>query len=73
MRRRKLMLWPVAVSIASACAVMDKGVSPATVKEAIRNGELPYYTSKSGRRRILVEDLVKWVRQHWSKTGVYDA
>lgn len=70
MRRRKKSLFPCAVSIPTACAIMESGISPAALKRAITDGLLPYYRTPTGRKRLLVEDLVQYVRQHWSRTGV---
>jgi predicted site-specific integrase-resolvase len=49
---------------------MESAVSPKVLKEAITTGLLPYYRSPTGRRRVLIEDLIKYVRQHWARTGV---
>jgi hypothetical protein len=70
MRRRKKLLYPICVSVPTACAIMESAVSPKVLKEAITTGLLPYYRSPTGRRRVLIEDLIKYVRQHWARTGV---
>jgi len=70
MRRRKKSLFPVAVSIPTACDVMERGISPAQLKTAIMDGKIPYFRSPTGRKRLLVEDLVRFVRQNWARTTV---
>jgi hypothetical protein len=69
MRARKKMLFPAAVSTAHAASIL--GLSERTISAAIKNLEFPAYTYRRGikRRRILVEDLVRWVRtpEFWSR------
>jgi hypothetical protein len=61
-RARVTPLFPVAVAPARAAECL--GVRRAAIDEAIRAGELIVY-QKGLKRRVLVEDLVAWVRNTW--------
>jgi excisionase family DNA binding protein len=63
-RAHKTPLWPVALSPARAAAVL--GIRPDQIQEAIRAGHLPVYTIGI-KRRVLIEDLVAYVRAHFTK------
>lgn len=60
--RRKYELWPVAVSIHRAADVLS--VREEKIRIAIQKKWLPAY--KTGTQtRVLTEDLVRLVREHW--------
>ncbi len=63
-RKRKFSVVQIAVSplaAADACNCSYEHV----ILPAVLAGEIPVYT-KGSARRILIEDLVKWVRETWS-------
>jgi hypothetical protein len=60
-------LFPVALS-RQDCARALGDISIRVIDAAIRNKELPCYTSPRGLKkpRVLIRDLEKWVRETWS-------
>lgn len=62
-RARKRPLFPVALSPAAAADAL--GVSPKKIREAINSGALSAYDAGGNRVRILVCDLVEYVRSWW--------
>jgi hypothetical protein len=59
---RKTPLFPVALSPNRSAEVL--GIRADQIQEAIRVGDLIVY-QKGLKRRVLVEDLVAWVRNTW--------
>ncbi len=58
---RKNSLFPVAVSVHQAAACL--GIRVEVVQAAVRNFEVTCYRAPTGsRKKILVQDLVKWVK-----------
>lgn len=64
MRERRNALFPVAISPARAAEALD--VHRKMITAAIKSGELPVYCHGL-KRRILIEDLVAWIRHTWRK------
>jgi excisionase family DNA binding protein len=60
--KRKYELWPVAVSIHRAADVLS--VREEKIREAVRKNWLPAYRNGT-QTRVLTEDLVRMVREHW--------
>jgi hypothetical protein len=67
MRARVTPLFPIAVSVSRAAECL--GVDRAVIDEAVRMGHLIVY-QRGLKRRILVEDLVRWVRTTWRNNHV---
>lgn len=63
-RKRRTPLFPVAVSPARAAESLD--IQPEEIQDAIKSGELPCYI-KGIRRRVLIADLIEWVRHYWKE------
>jgi hypothetical protein len=63
-RERRTSLFPVAVSPARAADAL--GIRAEEINEAIKHGELHCYV-KGIRRRVLIADLVEWVRHYWKE------
>jgi excisionase family DNA binding protein len=64
---RKARLFPVALSQRAAGEAL--GIEPREIHAAIRDGELLAY-KRGTHVRVLVEDLVAWVRTWTQITGV---
>lgn len=61
MRERLKRLYAVALNIEAAATSIQ--CSPSLLKNAIDRGELAAYANPvTGAKRIVVEDLVEWVR-----------
>jgi len=65
MRPLKRTLYPCAVSPNEAAAVL--GIRAEQIKEAVRMGALPVYQLGT-KRRVLIDDLVAWVRATWKRS-----
>jgi hypothetical protein len=63
--KSKRKLYPVAVSIAEAASVL--GVTRTTIELSLKAGHLVARIPEYGTRRprILVDDLVSYVRTYW--------
>ncbi len=60
-RPLKNRLFPVALSLSQAATCL--GVSRETIVEGVRTNQLPYFHAPTGsRKRVLVADLVAFVR-----------
>lgn len=68
-RQRKRALMPVALSLdAAAEAVMCKRK---TLSDAVAIGTLALFQDPTSRRqRVLVEDLVSHIRNHWPRAEI---
>jgi len=57
-------LYPIALNVDAAAAALS--CSATLLKEAANEGTLPCFANpRTGARRFLVEDLVRYVREHW--------
>jgi hypothetical protein len=63
---KKNRLWPIAVSKSDASRCL--GVAPSALDMMIATGKLTVRVPDWGvkRKMILVEDLVAYVREHWT-------
>lgn len=62
-RARTRALFPIALSASAAADALS--VPLRKVQRALDNGELIGYAAGGNRTRILVVDLVEWVRSWW--------
>lgn len=62
-RVRTRPLFPCALSASAAADSLS--VPLRKVQRALQNAELPAYDAGGNRVRILVVDLVEWVRSRW--------
>ena len=58
-------IFPVALSIQSASDALD--IPRRVVAEAVTLGDLAAYSGPGKRIRILVPDLVAWVKSSWPR------
>jgi excisionase family DNA binding protein len=65
-RKRITPLFPIGISVARAAECLE--VHRAKIDAAIKAGELRLY-QHGVARRILVADLVEWVRTTWKIKG----
>jgi hypothetical protein len=63
-RVREFLLFPVAMSPAACAEALQ--IHRRKIDRAIRFEGLPVYQNGS-ERRVLVQDLVDWVRRTWKK------
>jgi hypothetical protein len=57
-------LFPVALNLDASAAALQCSV--ALLREAVMTGELVCYVNpKTGAKRIIIEDLILWVRHTW--------
>ena len=63
-RERRTTLFPIAVSPAMAADAL--GIRAEQIQDAITRGELHCYV-KGVRKRVLIADLVEWVRNYWKE------
>ena len=64
--RQLKRLYAVALNIEAAATSIQ--CSPSLLKNAIDRGELAAYANPvTGAKRIVVEDLVEWVRSTWKR------
>jgi hypothetical protein len=63
--KRITKLWPLAVSVSDAGRVL--GVAKSVIERALSDGVFECRVPPHGmkRPRILTEDLVRFVREHW--------
>jgi excisionase family DNA binding protein len=64
-KSRVRKLFPIARSVESACECLD-GIHHSYVRAAVRSGALPVYRLGT-KRRVLVADLIAWVRTEWKR------
>jgi excisionase family DNA binding protein len=65
MPRKASRVFPIMLSISELATALS--VTRREIYEANRMGLLPIY-KKGARRRVLIEDAVKWVKQTWSRS-----
>lgn len=66
-RERLKRLFPIALGLESAAVALS--CSPSLLRDAIDAGELPAFENpKTGGKRILVEDLIEYVRTFWKRS-----
>jgi len=67
MPRTSPRLFPILLSVADASRAL--GVDRARLYAAIRAGHLALFRD-GVKKRILVADLVEWVRHHWTRESL---
>lgn len=68
-RPRKHSLFPIALSVQAASDALGLDKNGRFVREAVARGELPAYRARGRRERVLVVDLVEWVRS-WPRAKI---
>jgi len=65
-RPRKSTVWALAVSLDSAAEQLQ--CRRKTLADAVDAGLLPLYQDPTSRRsRVLVVDLIEYIREHWPR------
>ena len=64
MRERRNAIFPIALSPAKLAECL--GIRAEVVADAIKNDLLPVYR-QGVKRRVLVTDAIKWVRNTWER------
>jgi hypothetical protein len=68
-RLRKRAIMPVGLSLDAACEALQ--CRRKTLADAAAIGLLPIYQDPtSPRKRVLVEDLVSYIRNHWPRAEI---
>ncbi len=63
-KSRASRVWPIMLSIAELAAALS--ITRREIYDANRAGLLPIY-KKGARRRVFVDDAVRWCRATWQK------
>jgi hypothetical protein len=66
-RQRKSVVWAQALSLDAAAEALD--CRRKTLADAVDAGTLPLHRDPTSKRhRVLVVDLIQYVREHWPRT-----